>query len=261
VFTRIVGAIFVCLVVIATVACGELTSSATPTQPPAEVGATPSEPSTPATATVTGTVTYRERIALAPDAVVEVKLIDVSRADAPAVTIGEQVIENPGQVPIAFEIEYNPDDIDDRFTYAVRAVIREGDKLAFTTDTRYSVITRDSPSHVDMVLVKVGAAPTEPTPSEPAMVEVPAPIQEVVINIAESFPPQYFVAVKSGLPNACYEFNGYSISRDGETVRITVTNLKPEKPMECAEIYRTMESNIALETRLKTPLSGEGFSS
>jgi uncharacterized lipoprotein YbaY len=32
------------------------------------------------------------------------------------VTIGEQIIENPGQVPIAFEIEYDPADIDDRFT-------------------------------------------------------------------------------------------------------------------------------------------------
>ena len=78
------------------------------------------------------------------------------------------------------------------------------------------------------------------------MVEVPAPIDSVEINIAESFPPQYFVAVKSGLPNACYEFDRYEVDRDGETVRITVTNLKPEEPMVCAEIYGTVESNIAL---------------
>ena len=58
--------------------------------------------------------------------------------------------------------------------------------------------------------------------------------------------PQYFVAVKSGLPNACYEFDRYEVDRDGETVRITVTNLKPEEPMMCAEIYGTVESNIAL---------------
>ena len=87
---------------------------------------------------------------------------------------------------------------------------------------------------------------TEPTTPEPTMVEVPAPIDSVDINIAESFPPQYFVQVKSGLPNACYEFNGYDVSRDGETVRITVTNLKPEQQLMCAEIYRTVESNVAL---------------
>ena len=209
------------------------------------VGAAPTEPTTPTTATVTGTVTYRERIALAPDAVVEVKLLDVSRADAPAVTIGEQVIENPGQVPISFEVEYDPADIDERFTYAIQVRIMEGDSLAFINDTTYPVITRDSPIHVDMVLVKVGGTPTEPTP-EPTMVEVAAPIDEVEINIAESLPPQYFVAVRSGLPNACYDFNAYDVSRDGDTVRITVTNLKPEQPQMCAEIYRTVESNIAL---------------
>ena len=116
----------------------------------------------PLTATVTGTITYRERIALTPDAVVEVKLLDVSRADAPAITIGEQIIENPGQVPIAFEIEYNPTDIDERFTYAIGARITESGELAFINDTRHSVITRDNPTHVDMVLVRVGDTPSEP---------------------------------------------------------------------------------------------------
>jgi putative lipoprotein len=53
------------------------------------------------TATVSGTVTYRERIELPPEGVVvTVKVEDVSRADAPAVTIGKQIIENPShQVP------------------------------------------------------------------------------------------------------------------------------------------------------------------
>ena len=88
--TRIAGAILVCLVFVAAVACGDTTPSPAPTQPPTEVGPTPqptapsspageveptpSQPATPETATVTGTVTYRERVALSPDAVVEVKL-------------------------------------------------------------------------------------------------------------------------------------------------------------------------------------------
>ena len=47
-----------------------------------------------ATGQVTGSVTYRERIALPPTAVVQVRLVDVSRADAPAVLIAEQVIRH-----------------------------------------------------------------------------------------------------------------------------------------------------------------------
>lgn len=72
-----------------------------------------------ASVSVTGTLAYRERIALGPETVVEVKLADLSRADAPAITIGEITIENPGQVPIAFEIEYDPAAIDARFEYAI----------------------------------------------------------------------------------------------------------------------------------------------
>ncbi len=58
------------------------------------------------TATVSGTVTYREKIALPSEGVmVTVKVEDVSRADAPAIAIGEQIIEDPGhQIPIPFEV-------------------------------------------------------------------------------------------------------------------------------------------------------------
>ena len=151
------------LLMLALVACQSGPASPGPTDTPAAPDGTAPDAAEPAeTAKVTGTVTYRERITLKPDAVIEVTLIDVSRVDAPAVTIGEQVIENPGQVPISFEIEYDPADIDDRFAYAVRAIIKEGENLAFTTDTRYSVITRDSPTHVDIVLVKVATNPSEP---------------------------------------------------------------------------------------------------
>ena len=149
---RIVGIFVLSLLVGAAIACGDTTPSPTPTPPPAVVEPTPEPTAAAARGVVTGTVTYRERIALTPNAVVEVKLIDVSRADAPSGTIGEQIIENPGQVPITFEIGYDPADIDPTFSYAIRAVIKQGDELAFTTDRRYSVITRDNPTHVDLVL-------------------------------------------------------------------------------------------------------------
>ncbi|MFC2046971.1 YbaY family lipoprotein [Chloroflexota bacterium] len=115
------------------------------------------------TATVTGTVTYGEQITLPSEGVVvTVKVEDVSRADAPAVTIGEQIIENPGhQVPIPFEIEYNPDDIDERYTYAMRVRIEVDSELWFTNTTRYQVITHDYPtSNIEVMLEKVGPRET-----------------------------------------------------------------------------------------------------
>ncbi len=50
--------------------------------------------------TLSGTATYRERIALPPDAVFEATLEDVSKADARAVVIGRVRIEAPGNPPI-----------------------------------------------------------------------------------------------------------------------------------------------------------------
>ncbi|WP_332685675.1 YbaY family lipoprotein, partial [Bosea sp. (in: a-proteobacteria)] len=59
-----------------------------------------------ATATLRGTVSYRERIALPPGAIVEVKLLDVSLADAPARTIAETRVSgrrNPARYVLRFD--------------------------------------------------------------------------------------------------------------------------------------------------------------
>ena len=53
-------------------------------------------------ASVSGTVTYRERLALSPEAKLVVELRDVSYADAAAPLIARQTIPDPGQVPISF---------------------------------------------------------------------------------------------------------------------------------------------------------------
>jgi len=105
---------------------------------------------------VSGSVTYLNRMALPPDAVVNVVLLDVSRADAPATIIAEKTIQSPGQVPVRFELEYNPNDIDLRMTYVVRAEIKGSDgQLLYTTDTHVPVLTRDAGSEVEIVAVPV----------------------------------------------------------------------------------------------------------
>ena len=108
---------------------------------------------------VTGTLTYRERIALPPDAVIKVQLVDVSRADAPAIVIGEQVTHAAGkQVPFAFEIQFDPARIEANYSYAVQARIEKDGKLRFISDRHYAVITGGAPTHVDIVLRSVGSS-------------------------------------------------------------------------------------------------------
>jgi len=105
---------------------------------------------------VSGTVTYRERIALPPDAVVEVKLLDVSRMDVAATTIAEQTIKPSHQVPIPFELVYDTALIDARMEYSVQATIKRGVNFLFVTDRRYAVLTRGNAESADLILVRSG---------------------------------------------------------------------------------------------------------
>lgn len=104
-------------------------------------------------ATVTGTVTHRVRMALVPNTVVEVQLVDVSRADAPAIVLASQSIVTGGrQVPIPFELVYNPDQIDPRMTYAVQARITVDGELQFINTRRFAVISQGNPNQVEVVV-------------------------------------------------------------------------------------------------------------
>ncbi len=108
-------------------------------------------------AAVTGTVTYLQRIALSDDTVVEVKLLDISIADAEAVTISEQTISNPGQVPIPFELLYDPQVIDPRNTYSVQVRITNGaGELIFINTSAFLVLTQGNPSTVEVIVEPAG---------------------------------------------------------------------------------------------------------
>ena len=108
-------------------------------------------------ASVTGTITYRQRIALTPNAVIEVKLIDGSRADAPSKTLAEQTIRPAGkQVPIAFELTYDPARIDPRGRYLIQVRILEGTRLRFAGADAYRIITGGNSNKVNVIVKPVG---------------------------------------------------------------------------------------------------------
>jgi uncharacterized lipoprotein YbaY/heat shock protein HslJ len=93
-------------------------------------------------ATVTGTATYRERIALPPNAVFEAVLEDVSRADAPAVELGRARVERAGQPPFRFSIPYDRAQIKPEGMYSVRARVLVDGKLMFTSGQAFPVLSR-----------------------------------------------------------------------------------------------------------------------
>lgn len=110
---------------------------------------------------VKATATYRERMALPPNAVFEAILEDVSKADAPAEVIARARIEHPGNPPIPFEITYEPSRISPSHRYAVRARIVVDDKLLFATDQHYPVLTEGQSNELALLLRRVGASTPE----------------------------------------------------------------------------------------------------
>ena len=115
--------------------------------------------------TVSGTATYRERIAVPEDATLYVELQDISRADAPAVTLAAQRYALTG-VPTDFQLNFDDALIKDGMTYAVRGSIFRDDQLLFTTDTANPVLTNGAGDTANLVLVQVsgqGAATLEDT--------------------------------------------------------------------------------------------------
>ncbi len=134
------------------------------------------------TASVTGTVIYRERIALEPDAVVEVQIQDVSWQDVAATVMGEQVIRNAGQVPIRYEVAYDPKAIQDNHTYSVRARIEDGSgNLLFTSTQTYPVITRGAPTKDVQILVE--RVSVEPSPPAQAFIKIDEPVHGAILDI------------------------------------------------------------------------------
>ena len=100
-----------------------------------------------------GSVAYRERVALPPDAVVEVWLLDVSPMILPLALIAETTVRSQGrQVPIPFELRYDPKKIQPDHIYGVKAAIRSAGQILFETTTPHHVITQGNPSQVELWL-------------------------------------------------------------------------------------------------------------
>jgi putative lipoprotein len=123
--------------VIALAAC----AGAGPDTPVPAPAATPDQ--TGANVQVSGNVSYRQRVALPDSALVIVRIVDVSRADAPGEILGEARIPSAGrQVPIPFAIVVPASRVAANHSYAAQARIEYDGKLRWITTQRYPVLTR-----------------------------------------------------------------------------------------------------------------------
>ena len=83
----------------------------------------------------------------------------------------------------------------------------------------------------------------------------PAPIHEVRVNIAESYPVQIFIYIKGGLPDACATLYEVITERHDNIIDITVTIERPQGKA-CAQVYGYFEENVALGSNFT---SGETY--
>lgn len=104
--------------------------------------------------TLRGEVSYRERIALPPEALLEVRLLDISLADAPAKSLAVTQVKTRHRLPIPYRLHVDEAKIKRGHTYALEARITVHGKLWFITTTRHQVFSgapRETDIRVDFI--------------------------------------------------------------------------------------------------------------
>jgi len=114
--------------------------------------------------TIAGSVTYLQRVALPANAEIEVKLEDVSKADASGKVLAQTRFASKGaQVPFTFLLTYDRGNVLPGSRYNVRAAIYVDDRLLWTTDTNYPV-TLDGTDEAQRLVLK--PVQSQPTPTQ-----------------------------------------------------------------------------------------------
>jgi putative lipoprotein len=104
------------------------------------------------TAVLSGRITYDEDVGLEANARVKIFLQDVTRTDVPVYYLDEVEIVSPGQIPIPFQVRYDPAGIRPDHVYVLLVRIYEGDRLRFTNVARYPVITYGCTNDCEIVV-------------------------------------------------------------------------------------------------------------
>jgi putative lipoprotein len=103
---------------------------------------------------VSGTVTYLERMALPPDAVLVVRVDDASASDEPA-PIAEVAITVTNQVPIAYAVAIDRNSLQAGGSYVLSAEITVAGTVWFALTDEHTVYTEPASQTVDVVVSRV----------------------------------------------------------------------------------------------------------
>lgn len=109
---------------------------------------------------ISGLIVLQEGEKLSKSARVVIQLLDVSIADAPAVQISEEIIENVNEVPMPFTIHYDPDLIKPSHRYAIAVDIYEMQehglfRRVFRNTQHYPVITGDGGEYLQIMVERL----------------------------------------------------------------------------------------------------------
>lgn len=116
-----------------------LSACATTSSPPA---------ASPDSGQIQGSAFYLERIALPPDVVLDVRLVNTRLADTPLAVVAQQRFEHLQGPPYRFTLNYDPAKLQANMSYSLSATLRGADgHLWFVTDTSVPVI----PGKTDIV--------------------------------------------------------------------------------------------------------------
>jgi putative lipoprotein len=127
-------------------------------------------PALAAMVTLSGEVTYNERIALPEGATLRVRLVDLTVPGSPIRVQAEAPISSPGQVPLTFTLNFDERAIDTAHRYAIMAEIASGLELWFRNATPAGIAPLGTTEPVMVVVNFVGQLvdPTDITATVPS---------------------------------------------------------------------------------------------
>ena len=79
--------------------------------------------------------------------------------DVPAITIGKTLIDPAGQIPIAFKITFDDENIELGHRYAVRAKVMHKEKILYITDTLNRVFSGLNDQNMHLIMKRIGKVP------------------------------------------------------------------------------------------------------
>lgn len=127
--------------------------------------------------TLTGTVTYYERIAMPPDARLQVTL--VKQADATPVVGASSSIPAIGGVPISFTLNLRSEAVETDRAYGLLAEISSAGRVMFR-NTQPVQVDLQAPAPVDIVVNFSPAPPHDPPQEQPTPMPPPMPPSDLL---------------------------------------------------------------------------------